>query len=89
MGLEVGKETVALAHRLGIDLNEHNYAVTDGFMPVCTTRPGVYVCGTFQGPKDIPQSVMEASRAAAAGGALLAESRWTETRTREYPPRGM
>ncbi|MDR3555898.1 MAG: FAD-dependent oxidoreductase, partial [Syntrophobacteraceae bacterium] len=86
VGFEVGKETVALAHRLGIDLNEHNYAVTDGFMPVCTTRPGVYVCGTLQGPKDIPQSVMEASGAAAAGGALLAESRWTETHTREYPP---
>jgi heterodisulfide reductase subunit A-like polyferredoxin len=86
-GFEVGKETVALADRLGIDRNKHNYAVTESFMPVAASRPGVYVCGTLQGPKDIPQSVMEASGAAAAGGALLAQSRWTETRTREYPPR--
>ncbi|MEN6440256.1 MAG: FAD-dependent oxidoreductase [Syntrophobacter sp.] len=86
VGFEVGEETVALANRLGIELNKHNFAVTDGFMPVSTTRPGVYVCGTLQGPKDIPQSVMEASGAAAASSALLGESRWTETRTREYPP---
>ncbi|MGC9197079.1 MAG: FAD-dependent oxidoreductase, partial [Syntrophobacteraceae bacterium] len=84
-GFEVGKETAALAQRLGIDLNKHNYAVTEGFMPISTTRPGVYVCGTFQGPKDIPQSVMEASGAAAAVGALLARARWTQTRTRQYP----
>ncbi len=31
-------------------------------------RPGIYVCGVFQAPKDIPQSVMEASAAAAAAG---------------------
>jgi heterodisulfide reductase subunit A len=85
VGFEVGKGTVELAKRLGIDLNKHNFAVTDGFQPVTTTRPGVYVCGTLQGPKDIPQSVMEASGAAAGTSALLSEVRWTETRTRELP----
>jgi heterodisulfide reductase subunit A len=86
VGFEVGREAVELAKRLNIDLNKHNFAVTDGFMPVSTTRPGVYVCGTMQGPKDIPQSVMEASGAAAGTAALLSESRWTETKTRELPP---
>jgi heterodisulfide reductase subunit A2 len=85
VGFEVGQETVKLAERLGIDLNKHNFAVTDGFLPVATTRPGVYVCGTLQGPKDIPQSVMEASGAAAGTSALLSEVRWTETKTRELP----
>ncbi|MHC1742666.1 MAG: FAD-dependent oxidoreductase [Syntrophobacteraceae bacterium] len=85
VGFEVGKQTVELANRLGVKLNEHNYAVTDGFMPVTTSRPGIYVCGTMQGPKDIPQSVMEASGAAAGSSALLSESRYTETRTREIP----
>ncbi|MCK7468077.1 MAG: hypothetical protein MZU91_08145 [Desulfosudis oleivorans] len=37
------------------------------FMPVATSRPGVYACGVFQGPKDIPGSVAEASAAAGAG----------------------
>jgi heterodisulfide reductase subunit A-like polyferredoxin len=86
VGFEVGKETAELAKRLNIDLNKHNFAATDGFMPVSTSRPGVYVCGTLQGPKDIPQSVMEASGAAAGSSALLSESRWTETKTRELPP---
>ena len=86
VGFQVGQEVVELANRLKIDINRHNFAATDGFTPVSTSRPGVYVCGTFQGPKDIPQSVMEASSAAAGGGALLCEARWTRTRTREYPP---
>jgi heterodisulfide reductase subunit A len=86
VGFEVGQGTVELAKRLDIDLNKHNFAVTDGFLPVATSKPGIYVCGTLQGPKDIPQSVMEASGAAAGSSALLSESRWTETKTRELPP---
>ena len=85
VGFEVAQETIDLAKRLGIELNEHNFAVTDASMPVTTSRPGVYVCGTLQGPKDIPQSVMEASGAAAASSALLSEVRWTETKTKELP----
>lgn len=85
VGFEVGRETIDLAKRLGIELNKHNFAVTDTSMPVATSRPGVYVCGTLQGPKDIPQSVMEASGAAAASSALLSALRWTATKTRELP----
>ncbi len=85
VGFEVGKDAVALANRIGVDLNAHRFAETDPFTPVATSRPGVYVCGTLQGPKDIPQSVMEASGAAAGAGALLSNVRWTETRTRELP----
>jgi len=86
VGFEVGKGTAKLAERLGIELNQHNFAVTDIFMPLATSRPGVFVCGTLQGPKDIPQAVMEASGAAAASSALLSEARWTTTKTREIPP---
>ena len=85
VGFEVGRETIDLAERLGIELNKHNFAVTDTSMPVATSRPGVYVCGTLQGPKDIPQSVMEASGAAAASSALLSALRWTATKTKELP----
>jgi heterodisulfide reductase subunit A len=49
------------------------------FAPVETTRPGIYVCGAFQGPKDIPQSVVDSSAAAAAAGEILAEGRNTRT----------
>ncbi len=64
-GFGVGAAARALAGRLGIDLNRHNYPVTDPARPVATSRPGIYACGTFQAPKDIPESLMEASAAAA------------------------
>jgi heterodisulfide reductase subunit A len=86
VGLEVSPEVQDLAKRLEIDLTEHKYTQTHPFMPVATSRAGVYVCGTMQGPKDIPFSVMEASAAAAASSASLSPARWSQTRTREVPP---
>jgi heterodisulfide reductase subunit A len=86
VGFQVGEETVKLAGRLGIELDKYNFARTDSFAPVATTREGVFVCGAIQGPKDIPQSVMEASAAAAASSVLLSESRWTQTQVQEMPP---
>ena len=44
---------------------------------MATSRPGIYVCGAFQGPKDIPESVMEASSAACSAGIRLASARGT------------
>ena len=46
----------------------------------------MYVCGAFQAPKDIPQSVMEASAAAAAAGELLNAARGTAVKVPELPP---
>ena len=86
VGMEVPEESQKLAQTLNVDLTQHNFARTDTFAPVATSRPGVYVCGAMQGPKDIPESVMEASAAAAASCVALSESRGTETRTREKPP---
>ena len=79
VGFQMARETVELAHRLGIDLDPHNFAKTSSFKPVATTRPGIYVCGSLQSPKDIPQSVVEASAAAASSGALLSSTRWSQT----------
>jgi heterodisulfide reductase subunit A-like polyferredoxin len=80
VGLQVGEASVELARRLGIDLNHYNFVATDPFAPVATSRPGVYTCGIFQGPKDIPASVTEASAAASAAGVDVAEARGTLTK---------
>lgn len=77
VGLESSPEVIQLASRVGIKINEGRFAQTSPFQPVSTTRPGIFVCGAFQGPKDIPQSVMEASAAAAETSALLASVRGT------------
>ena len=86
VGLAPNPNIVELADKLGVDLNQHQYAETTSFHPVSTNKEGIYVCGVFQGPKDIPQSVMEASAAAAASGKILAEARDTMTRSKELPP---
>jgi heterodisulfide reductase subunit A-like polyferredoxin len=86
IGLAPNPDAVALAGRLGVNLNHYNHAQTDCLAPVSTNREGIFVCGAFQEPKDIPLSVMEASASAAAATRLLVDSRWTLTRKRELPP---
>ncbi len=80
VGLETSPGVLKLAGTLGIDLNKDRFARTSSFTPVSTSKPGIYVCGAFQGPKDIPQSVMEASAAAAASSELLAPVRYSLAR---------
>ena len=50
----------------------YHFTDTDSFHPVATSVPGIYACGVLTGPKDIPQSVMEASAAACAATEKLA-----------------
>ena len=85
VGLEIDKRVVELSKRLGIELNRYNFVRTDIFSPVCTSVPGIYACGAFTGPKDIPQSVMEASAAACAASAGLSTVRNTKTRELKIP----
>ncbi|MBF0230512.1 MAG: FAD-dependent oxidoreductase [Desulfamplus sp.] len=86
IGLAPCSDAVELAQTMGIELNKHQFAKTSNLFPVNTTREGVYVCGAFQEPKDIPMSVMEASAAASMAAQTLASQRWSLTRTKELPP---
>ena len=85
VGLGVSREAIDLAHRLDIELDQYEFASTTSFEPVKTSRPGIFVCGAFEAPKDIPSSVIEASAAAGVAGSSLSESRWTLTKTKEIP----
>ena len=85
VGLRPTAETRAMAERLGVKLNEFGFAETGGDTPTQTSQPGVFVAGAFAEPKDIPESVIEASCAAAQVSALLGEARGTLTRVPEYP----
>jgi len=85
VGLGTEEDVSETARRLGVDLDQYRFADTSTLEPIQTSRPGIYVCGVFQGPKDIPTSVIDSSAAAAAAGGLLAEARWTLTKTKELP----
>jgi len=86
IGLAPNKDAGALAEKLGVELNCHGFAKTKNLSPVSTSKKGIYVCGTFQEPKDIPGSVMEASAAAASASMALTNGRWSQTKTRELVP---
>jgi len=85
LGFKTSEEVVALANKLDINLTEGGFCQTSSFHPVATSKKGIYVCGAFAGPKDIPQSVIEASSAAAEAGALLSGARNTLTKTKDTP----
>jgi heterodisulfide reductase subunit A-like polyferredoxin len=86
VGLAPDDHVKALAETMGIELNRHGFAATRNLLPVNTSRDGIYVCGTFQEPKDIPVSVMEASAAAATASVKLKDQRWSLTRSKSVPP---
>ncbi len=85
-GLEAPEDAEQLADAAGIDLNEYQFAATDAFAPLATSRPGVYVIGAFQGPKDIPDSVTQAGGVAGLCSGLLAQYRNSETVDTVLPP---
>jgi heterodisulfide reductase subunit A-like polyferredoxin len=91
VGLKAPEGAQSLAGRLGIELNEYGFAESPPFHPGQTVRPdgspvaGIFAAGAFGEPKDIPETVVDASCAAAQVSALLAEARGTLTTERVWP----
>ena len=85
-GLEISSDVKSLSNRIGIGLDTYGFIEASSFTPVSTTLPGIYACGAFTGPKDIPQSVMEASASACAATEKLASARNTCTKNLDIPP---
>jgi heterodisulfide reductase subunit A-like polyferredoxin len=86
VGFQPHRDVADLARVCGVDLTEWGFPVTDVFQPVDSSRAGIYVTGTYQAPKDIPETVMQGSAVAGQAMALLGEARWTETVKKEIPP---
>ncbi|MEE8441237.1 MAG: 2Fe-2S iron-sulfur cluster-binding protein, partial [Spirochaetia bacterium] len=85
-GLEPPADIRELASTFGVELTESGFAGTRPFGPVATSVDGVYVCGPFAEPKDIPETVVEASSAAAAVMVDLASVRGTDVTEQPLPP---
>ena len=85
VGLQIPESVRQTAARIGVKTGDYGFARSPELSPVETTRPGVFACGVFQAPKDIPSSVTEASAAACLAGSRLAESRNTRTRQLTLP----
>ena len=86
VGMEISPSVRDLGRRLGIELDEYGFCHTVQFNPVESSRPGIFAVGPFREPKDIPESVVEASSAAAAAAARISPSRFSLTTVPEFPP---
>ncbi len=84
-GLQPPQSASHLASSLGIELNRYGFCQTDKFTPLQTTRPGVFVCGAFSSPKEIVETIIDASGAAAEAMRLLNDRLHTFPYTRAHP----
>ncbi|APV44282.1 heterodisulfide reductase subunit A [Dehalogenimonas formicexedens] len=84
-GLRPSKGSQTLADRFGIKLDSNGFCLTDGLDPVATSQEGVFAVGAFTGPKDIPETVIQAGAAASRVMALLAEKKNELIQQRIYP----
>ena len=85
VGLNPPSDNKQLAEVFGIGINKYGFCKTQPFAPSKTTRKGIFVCGAFSSPKDIPETVMQASAAAGHVNMLLSEKRGTEITPKIYP----
>jgi heterodisulfide reductase subunit A-like polyferredoxin len=85
VGMEIPDNLKILSQQLGLALSEDGFCQSLAGAPLETSLPGVYSAGAFRGPKDIPESVIEASGAAGAVAAYLGDVRNTQTSLRTYP----
>jgi len=75
-----------LAEKLGLELNPYGFCQVGDFSPVATSRPGIFAAGAFTGPRDIPETVVQASAAASEVSCLLSPARYSLTSEKQYPP---
>ena len=85
VGLDPKATVTGSIQKLGIEINPFGFCETNRLSPLITSKPGVFVGGAFQEPKDIPETVMQASAAASMAMELLSSARNTLIKSKEYP----
>jgi len=85
-GLKPNPSSPALGEKLGLELNQHGFCSTQPFAPVDSGREGIFVAGAFTEPKDIPESVIQASGSVARAMELLAPAKGELLAKENYPP---
>ena len=85
VGLQPCKELAEMSNILEVNLNRYGFIETDPYDQVRTSRKGIYASGTVTEPKDIPESVTQASAAAVEAAKDIAALRGTEITEKVYP----
>jgi len=85
VGLAPGKNNNDISDRLGLRLNKYEFIENSDESPINTTKPGIFVCGPAASPKDIPETVIQASGSVAGAAEILSEVRGSEIIEKQYP----
>ena len=85
VGLKPHSEAGELARTLNIETDRFGFCQSPPFSALSTSRPGILASGVFQNPKDIPETVTQASGAAGEAAALLSEVRGTKVTALTFP----
>ena len=85
VGLVPSRSTKELFEKLNIEYNKYGFCESNKLSPCSTNVEGIFVCGAGESPKDIPESVMEASSASALAGELLGDVRGSLVNNKQYP----
>jgi heterodisulfide reductase subunit A len=65
------KDALSLAKILGIEIDDFNFFKANFYQPQKSSKEGVFLCGTCREPMDIPNSVIDASGAAAKAAEVI------------------
>jgi heterodisulfide reductase subunit A len=84
-GMDTDSQADYLESCLHLELDQNGFVKIDPMRPIETNVPGIYVCGVASGPKDIPDTVAQASGAAAKASILLKDVRGTEVEEKKFP----
>ena len=85
-GLKPSKSLDNLSKILNIDLNQYGFCDTQDFYEIKSSRPGIYLTGGCQGPQDIPDTIIQASGAAAEATSIVSDQRYALSTVKEFPP---
>ena len=86
VGLTPPKDIEKISSISGAELNEFGFLSSPTLNPVETNVEGVYKTGVITEPKDIPESVMEASAASSKVMGVLSDVRGSLITSKEFPP---
>ena len=85
VGIRPSRSLPNLARALGIGLNEYGFVQSHAQNPVMTTREGIYVSGAAESPKDIPETVTQASGAACEAASAICDVRGKDIVVKPLP----